>query len=174
MKNLVKILLFVIVAMATTTTFAQINDTIWVYNTNIDNRIIFEEEYNFNEINSLILTSRVAFLDDAKEMINYYFQDQGIKNVFWEKAVQRYIEWPKEAEKADALGEYYHPKCMIYIPIDDYINAIVFDWSSRSEDIKIAIFCEDGLWTTKKSLGDKWEVFIDDSFVKMIISMENE
>lgn len=168
MKSFLKALLFVIVAMATTKTFAQVEDTLFVYNKDAAMNVVFESVYSWDEIDSLIMTSRVAFLDDAEEMIRYYFQDQGIKNVFWQNAIQRYIDWPEQAEKADNLGEYYHPKSMIYVPDDDYVNAIVFDWSSKSEDIRIAIFCEDGLWTTTKTLGDRWEIFIDSTFAKVV------
>ena len=177
MKKVFIALLFAVVAMATTTeTFAQVEDTLWVYNTDAgkEMNVVFEVDYTWSEVDSLIMTSRTAFIDDAEEMIRYYFQDQGIKNVFWQKAIQRYIEWPEQAERADNLGEYYHPKCMIYVPNDDYVNAIVFDWSSG--EIKIAIFCEDGLWTTTEYLSDRWAIFIDSTFAKMIdfSNMEDE
>ena len=51
---------------------------------------------------------------------------------------------------------------MIFVPDHDYVNAIVFDWSEG--DIKIAIFAEDGLWTTDEPLGEKWEDYISTTF----------
>lgn len=146
------------------TTFGQ--DTIWLYNVATYESITFEAGYTFDEVDSLIMTSRVAFIDDADEMLWYYFEYLGIKSDFWHDAVQRYVDWPEEAEAADALGEYYHPQSMIFVPNSDYVNAIAFDWSSG--EIKIAIFCEDGLWTTTDSLSDEWARFIDSTFAEII------
>ena len=160
--------LLVLVAVFSFTFTAFSQDTIWLYNVDADEAITFEAGYTFDEVDSLIMTSRVAFIDDANEMLRYYFEDLGIKSDFWQDAVQRYVEWPEKAEAADALGEYYHPQSMIFVPDSDYVNAIVFDWSSESEEIKIAIFCEDGLWTTTEPLGDEWAIFIDSTFAKVI------
>lgn len=168
MKKFFFCLMAMLTFMSMSMTFAQTQDTIWLYNVDADETITFEAGYSFNEVESLIMSSRVAYLDDAEELVRYYFEDQGIKNVFWRDAAQRYIEWPDQAEAASALGEYYHPKSIIYVPNDDYVNAIVFDWSSESEEIYIAIFCEDGLWTSTESLGDKWAIFIDSTFAETI------
>lgn len=143
--------------------FAQ--DTISVYHVNKARKVSYETEYSLNEIDSLIMSSRTAFIDDA-ELLLYQFKQENIDNSFWYDAVNRYVQWPEKAEEADRLGNYYHPKSVIYVPNSDYVNAIVFDW--RDDNIKIGIFCEDGLWTTTESLDTKWEIYIDSTFAKQL------
>jgi len=133
------------------TTFAQAQDTIMVKNSENANKAY----YSFREVGSLVLSSRTAFIEDAKELINYYFEDQGIVNDFWQNAAKRYVKWPEE-----------NPKSMIYVPNNDYVKAIIFDWSTK--ELKIAIFCTDGLWTTEKTLSKKWRLFINPSFIEII------
>ena len=142
------------------TTFVQGQDTILVKNSNADG-ITIEAYYSFREVGSLVLSSRTAFIEDAKELINYYFEDQGIANDFWQDATKRYAEWP-----VNQFGKRYDPKSVIYVPNNDYVKAIIFDYSTT--ELKIAIFCTDGLWTTEKPLSKKWKLFINPSFIEII------
>jgi len=137
------------------TTFAQAQDTIMVKNSENANKAY----YSFREVGSLVLSSRTAFIEDAKELINYYFEDQGIVDDFWQDAAKRYAEWPEKLDN-------YNPNVIIYVPDNDNVNAIIFEWSKG--DLKISLFCTDGLWTTEKSLSKKWRLFINPSFIEII------
>jgi hypothetical protein len=157
-----KFLLTLVATLALSTTFAQVQDTLLVYNVDNSMNIVFEAEYPRIEVDSILMKSTTAFIEDAELLYNYYFDSLGIDCPFWQDAVIRYIHWPEIAESANEQGDYYHPESMIFVPDHDYVNAIVFDWSEG--DIKIAIFAEDGLWTTDEPLGEKWEDYISTTF----------
>ena len=130
-------------------------------------KVTLEAYVSFRDVGKLVLSSRVAYFEDAKELIEYNFGELGIKNSFWQNAAQRYADWPDDDE-----GE-YDPKAIIYVPNNNYFKAIIFDWSSQSQ-LKIAIFSTDGLWTTQKSLSKKWRLFIDPDFIEIIDFNDNE
>lgn len=123
-------------------------------------KVTLEAYVSFREVGSRILSSRTAFVDDANELIQFYFGDQCIVNDFWRNAAKRYAQWPEQQNKQ------YNPKSMIYVPNHNYVKAIIFDWSTK--ELKMALFCTDGLWTTEEHLSKKWNLFINKDFIEII------
>lgn len=153
-----KILLLLFAIGMMTTTFAQ--DTILLKNSGNADGLTLQAYYSFREVGSRILSSRTAFVDDANELIQFYFGDQCIVNDFWRNAAKRYAQWPEQQNKQ------YNPKSMIYVPNHNYVKAIIFDWSTK--ELKMALFCTDGLWTTEEHLSKKWNLFINKDFIEII------
>lgn len=154
-----KLFILLMVGWMSATTFAKAQDTILVKNSRADG-ITLEAYYSFREIGSRVLSSRIAFVDDANELIQFYFVDQGVVNNFWQKSAKRYAEWPEQKDKQ------YNPKSVIYVPNHNYVKAIIFDWSTK--ELKIALFCTDGLWTTEEHLSKKWNLFINKDLIEII------
>lgn len=136
--------------------------------------------YSYSEIEMLIDSSRVADYDDINLLL-MYTEEYGLNrgDGFWYQSVVRYLEAPEKAAEADKsvsmylksmedgvdmpdeLGEYYFPNSVIYVPNSNYINCIMFDWSSNR--FTIAIVAEDGLWilAEPEELDEDWDIFID-------------
>ena len=64
-------------------------------------KVTLEAHFSFREVGKLVLSSRVAYIEDAKELIQYNFEELGIRDVFWQNAAQRYADWPDDDEGYD-------------------------------------------------------------------------